>query len=101
MYMLFNEAPESPLDLPFSIHVESENAHALCVFSTAESAASARDLKVPEFYLEAVTPDDVLSLAALFGVGAVAIDPYYREPLALARAEEAVEVLSDLIGKES
>jgi hypothetical protein len=93
MYMLFKHTPEAALDKPFGIHVSKEGLNALCVFSGTETSATARDAAAPGYYMEAVAPDHVLSLAALYGVGTVAMDAYTRDPIPLIRAEDAVKAL--------
>jgi hypothetical protein len=95
-YMLFKHAPDSSLDTPLGIHVDSEGVNALCVFSSADAAATARATAASDYYLEAVTPDDVVSLAAIHGVDVVALDAYYAKKATLVRTIEAVEVLASL-----
>lgn len=84
------------LDEPLGIHVGREHVNALCVFSSSGVAAAARDAAAPGYYLEAVTPDDVVSLAAIHGVDVVALDAYYATRPTLVRAVDAVDALADL-----
>ena len=101
-YMLFKHSPGSSLDTPFGIHVKRENVNALCVFSSDEAAVKAREKAakeyppVREYHFEAVTPDDVLSLATIHGVDVVALDAYVREPMRLMHTVNAVEALTNL-----
>jgi hypothetical protein len=67
-----------------------------CVFSSSEAAAAARNTAAPDYYLEAVTPDNVVSLAAIHGVDVVALDAYYEKTAKLMHATDAVEVLANL-----
>ncbi len=97
-YMLFTHSPGSPLDMPFGIHVSREDVKALCVFSSDEAAVVARDTAAPGYYLEAVTPDDVASLAVIHGVDVVALDAYYKETPTLVRTVDAVEALAAMSG---
>jgi hypothetical protein len=93
-YMLFQHTPGAALDTPLGIHVRKADVNALCVFSSDEAAASARDTAAPNYYMEAVTPDDVVSLAAIHGVDAVALDAYQAKPATLVRTVDAVEALT-------
>ncbi len=99
-YMLFKHTPDAALDTPYGIHVSREGVNALCVFSSDAAAAKALEEAAKiypaarEYYLEAVTPDDVVSLAAIHGVGVVALDAYYQEPAKLIRTVDVVEVLA-------
>jgi hypothetical protein len=93
-YMLFKHSLGQALDTPFGIHVNKENVDALCVFSSDEGAAAARDAAAPDYYLEAVTPDDVVSLATIHGVGVVALDAYSETPAKLVRTVDVVEALA-------
>jgi hypothetical protein len=95
-YMLFKHSPGYDMDTPLGIHVRREGVNALCVFSSDEAAATARDAAAPDYYLEEVTPDDVVSLAAIHGVDVVALDAYYKEPVTLMRTVDAVETLTNL-----
>jgi hypothetical protein len=95
-YMLFKHKPGPALDVPLGIHVRQENVNALCVFASAEAAAYARNVAGSDYYLEAVTPDDVVSLAALHGVDVVALDAYYAKSAKLIRAVDAVQALTSL-----
>ncbi len=95
-YMLFKPSPDTALDTPLGIHVRQENVNALCVFTSDQAAASARGTAAPDYYMEAVTPDDVVSLAAIHGVDVVALDAYQAKPATLMRTVDAVEALTDL-----
>jgi hypothetical protein len=100
-YMLFKHSPGSTLDTPLGIHASKEDVNALyvnalCVFSSDTAAAAARDAAAPDYYLEAVTPDDVVSLATIHGVDVVALDAYYEKTSTLVYTIEAVEVLTSL-----
>jgi hypothetical protein len=99
-YMLFKHSPGSALDAPYGIHVEREGVNALCVFSSDAAGAAARDAAAPDYYLEAVTPDDVVSLATIHGVDVVALDAYVREPMKLMYTVDAVEALTSLKSSE-
>jgi len=95
-YMLFKHSPGSTLDTPLGIHASKEDVNALCVFSSDTAAAAARDAAAPDYYLEAVTPDDVVSLATIHGVDVVALDAYYEKTSTLVYTIEAVEVMTSL-----
>jgi hypothetical protein len=105
-YMLFKHSPGSALDAPYGIHVEREGVNALCVFSSDEAAVKAREKAakeyppVREYYFEAVTPDDVVSLATIHGVDVVVLDAYVREPMKLMYTVDAVEALTSLKSSE-
>jgi hypothetical protein len=95
-YMLFEHSPGDDLDTPLGIHITREDVNALCVFSSSEVAAAARDAAAPGYYLEAVAPDDVVSLAAIHGVDVVALDAYSENPVTLMRTVDAAEALTVL-----
>ncbi|PLS86075.1 MAG: hypothetical protein CYG60_09165 [Actinobacteria bacterium] len=93
-YMLFQHSPGAASDTPLGIHVRKADVNALCVFSSGEAAATARDAAAPDYYMEAVTPDDVVSLAAIHGVDVVALDAYQAKPTTLVRTVDVVEALT-------
>lgn len=95
-YMLFKHSPGAALDAPLGIRVRKANAKALCVFSSDRTAAVARDTAAPDYYMEAVTPNDVVSLAAIHGVDVVALDAYYAKTAKLVRTVDLVDALTDL-----
>ncbi len=95
-YMLFKPSPDTALDTPLGIHVRKADVNALCVFTSERVAASAMHTAAPDHYMEAVTPDDVVSLAAIHGVDVVALDAYYAKKPKLVRVIDAVEALANL-----
>ncbi len=95
-YMLFKPSPDTALDTPLGIRVRKANVNALCVFTSERAAASAVHTAAPDHYMETVTPDDIVSLAALHGVDVVALDAYYAKTTKLVRTVDLVDALTDL-----
>ena len=96
-YMLFRPTRGAALDTPHGINVRGPNGarvNALAVFSSAETAEEGKGLAGADFYMEGVRPDDVVALAARFGVSYVMVDPVDSRVARGFEAQEAAEILS-------